>query len=513
MRLPVAFIAIVVAAPLAAQSRPIPRPAPAPRADIPPRLDAWVERSIRTFETPGIAIAIVKDGRVILTKGWGTRQLGGSARVSERTIFQVASNTKAMTAAAIAMLVDSGKVRWTDRVIDHLPWFAMYDPYVSREMTVEDLLTHRSGLGLGGGDLLWFHADYTRRQIVERLRYVRPATSFRSAYAYDNVLYIVAGELVAAVSGLPWDEFVARRIFQPLGMTSTNTTVTHFLSDDVATPHGPVDGRMQVVPPDTVDNVGGAGSVNSNVLDMAQWVRVLLDSGRVDGSRRLWRAERTGELWQGRTITAGPRSAGLAEYALGWGLSYWKGQKIVTHTGGLAGMISRVMLIPGTRTGFVILTNAESPAMGALTNYLRDWYTEPDTADYIARFSAPGAQFDEAAWERRLDSLHVRGTNPSLPLAKYAGTYRDAWYGDVTLVQEGAGLVIRFAHSPAFTGDLTHWHHDTFRVRWRVRNIPDAWVQFQLNPDGSIDRAKMSAVSPSTDFSFNWQDLELVPVR
>jgi hypothetical protein len=281
----------------------------------------------------------------------------------------------------------------------------------------------------------------------------------------------------------------------------------------VAAPHAMVDGQLQVVPVDTGENIGPAGGVNSSVADMAKWIRVLLDSGRVDDTHRLWRVERTGDLWLGRTITAGPRNTGLNEYALGWGLSYFKGQKIITHTGGLAGMISRVMLIPGTRTGFVILTNAESNAMGALTNYLRDFYVAPDTVDWIARFSAPTAEFNEGAWEAHLDSLHARGTTPSLPLAQYAATYQDPWYGDVVIANESNGLVIRFPHAPAFTGDLTHWHHDTFRVRWRVRNIPDAWVQFQLDPQGKVERVKMSAVSPSADFSFDWQDLELRPVN
>jgi CubicO group peptidase (beta-lactamase class C family) len=494
--------------------------------DVPPDLDAWVARSLTAFQTPGIAIAIVKDGRVVLTKGYGVRRAGGNEPVTEHTIFQVASNTKAFTAALLAQLVDEGRIHWTDRVIDHLPWFAMYDPYVTRELTVEDLLVHRSGLGLGGGDLLWFHSDYSRDEILRRLRYVRPATSFRSAYAYDNVLYIAAGELAGSVAGMPWDSLVARRIFQPLGMSNTNTTVTAWPGPDVAVPHGMVDGRLRVVPVDTVDNIGGAGSINSNVLDMAQWVRVLLDSGRIDATHRLWTAERTGELWQGRTITAGSRAGNLSEYALGWNVSYVNGTKTITHTGGLAGMISRVYLIPSQRIGFVILTNCESSAMGALTNLLRDYYLNAPPVDYIARLSAPSARFNEAAFEAKLDSAHARGTSPSLPIERHAGTYRDAWYGDVTIAREGtvagnginipsvptSGLVIRFSHSPTFTGDLIHWHHDTFRVRWRVRSIPDAWVQFQLKPDGKVDRVLMAAVSPSADFSFNWQDLELIPV-
>ena len=503
--------ALLVAAPLSAQQRR----APASPAATPPDLDATVQRAITTFQTPGIAIAIVKDGQIVLTKGWGVRQMGHPEPVTERTLFGIASNTKHMTSAALAMLVDSGRVHWKDRVIDYLPWFAMSDPYVTREMTIEDLLVHRSGLGLGAGDLLWFHTDLTRREIVERLRYVPLATSFRSAYAYDNVLYNVAGLTIEAIAGMPWDSFVTRRIFRPLGMTSTNTSITAFRpGDDIAWPHAIVDGRLAVVPFDSGDNIGPAGSVNSNVADMARWVRVLLDSGRIDDTHRLWSAARTGDLWFGRTNVANPRGRDLAEYALGTVATYYRGTKILTHTGGLAGMISRVWLIPRTRTGFVILTNAESSAMDALTNYLRDYYMGADSAvDYIARFSAPSASFDEAAWERHLDSLHVRNTSPSLPLGQYAGTYHDAWYGDVRLTQEESGLVIRFPRAPAFTGDLTHWHHDTFRVRWRVRNIPDAWVQFQLNPQGSVERVKMSAVSPSADFSFDWQDLDLVPVR
>jgi hypothetical protein len=242
-------------------------------------------------------------------------------------------------------------------------------------------------------------------------------------------------------------------------------------------------------------------------------VRVLLDSGRIDEAHRLWRSERTGELWQGRTITAGPRSANLSAYALGWNVGYVNGTRTITHTGGLAGMISRVYLIPSRRIGFVILTNCESAAMGALTNQIRDFYlgSPAQPVDWIARLSAPSEQFDERAFEARLDSQRVRGTEPSLPLARYAATYRDAWYGDVMLAVEQGRLVVRFSHSPTYTGDLTHWHHDTFRVRWRVRSIPDAWVQFQLKPDGSVDRVTMAAVSPAADFSFNWHDLELLP--
>jgi len=249
------------------------------------------------------------------------------------------------------------------------------------------------------------------------------------------------------------------------------------------------------------------------VTDMAQWIRVQLDSGRVEGTRRLWEPAQTAALWRGRITTNPPSGSNLAMYALGWNVFDYHGLKIVTHTGGLAGMISRVMLIPQLRTGFVILTNAESSAMSVLTEYLRDFYAGVPAADYVARARRAAAEFDEAAFQARLDSSRHRDAGPSLPLAGYAGTYRDVWYGDVTLGEEGGHLVIRFVPSPAFTGDLEHWQYDTFRVHWREPSLPDAWVTFSLRPDGTVESAKMAAVSPATDFSYDWQHLLLVPER
>ena len=516
-----AWITVAAAGDLPAQRRPQAVAPAQPVAvtvqaqpQVPRDIDAFAARVLREFDTPGAAIAIVRDGRTVFGRGYGVRRLGTPEPVSERTRFQVASNTKAFTSAALAILVEDGRLRWNDRVIDYLPWFQMSDPYVTREITVLDLLVHRSGLGLGGGDLLWFHSDYTREELIRRLRYVPLATSFRSTYNYDNVLYVVAGAVVEAVSRRSWDDFVRERVFTPLGMTSSLTSVLAVRpGDDVAAPHGMVDGRLQIVPVDSADNVGPGGSIVSNVVDMAQWIRVQLDSGRVDSTRRLWRAPRTSELWTGRITTQPPRGSNLAMYALGWNVYDYRGYKIVTHTGGLAGMISRVMLIPQLRTGFVILTNAESSAMGVLTSYLRDFYTGAPAADYVSQFKEGEAAFNEAAFQARLDSARNRTSRPSLPLSGYAGTYRDAWYGDVTLAEEQGHLVIRFGRSPAFTGDLEHWHYDTFRVHWRVPNIPDAWATFALEPDGAVERMRMAAVSPSTDFSFDWQDLLLLPVR
>jgi CubicO group peptidase (beta-lactamase class C family) len=511
-----ALLLWVAAVPLTAQRQPQAAPPPVPAQaspQLPPDLEAFVTRALQEFATPGAAIAVVRDGRTVLARGFGVRRLGSPEPVTERTLFQIASNSKAFTSGALAVLVADGRLAWGDRVVDRLPWFQLSDPYVTREMTVLDLLVHRSGLGLGAGDLLWFHSNYPREEIVRRLRWVPLANSFRSTYNYDNVLYPVAGFVVQAASGRSWEEFVRERIFGPLRMSSSLTGVADLRPGDVAAPHGMVEGRLQVVPLDTADALGPGGSILSNAVDMAAWVRVQLDSGRIDAGHRLWRPAQTTELWTGRITTSPPRGANLAMYALGWNVYDLRGYKIVTHTGGLAGMISRVMLIPQLRTGFVILTNAESAAMGVLTGYLRDFFVGAPRADYVAQAKQSAAEFDEAAFQARLDSARDRTSRPALPLAGYAGTYRDAWYGDVTLAEEQGRLAIRFGASPMFTGDLEHWQYETFRVRWRERSLPDAWVTFALNPDGTVERMTMAAVSPSTDFSFDWQDLLLRPVR
>lgn len=493
--------------------------------------DAYVAKALAVFETPGAAIAVVKDGRVMLAKGYGRRRLGDTAAVDDRTLFQIASNTKAFTAAALAMLVDEEKLDWDDRVTRHLPWFQLSDPYVTRELTVRDLLTHRSGLGLGAGDLLWYHSTYPRDTILRRIRYAKVASSFRSEYAYDNVLYVAAGEVIPAVTGNTWEAFVERRIFAPLGMKEARLTARGVApGDNFATAHAKVEGRLTIVARDTFDATNAAGGVVAGVSDLARWMIVQLDSGRVrdarpgaDGGkeRRLWTAERAAEMWSGQTIMPVPDlPPSLAAYrpdfllyGLGWDLRDYRGHKLVTHTGGLDGMTSRTLLVPDAKLGIVVLTNGESPLSTALTWRLLDHHLGAPPADWTARVAeyvrvreAEGEKAErEAVAKRRSD------THPSLPPADYAGRYNDEMYGDLTIVQEAGRLVLRFSHSPALTGDLEHWQFDTFVARWRQRNIPDAYVTFALGPDGSIETMKMAAVSPLADFSYDFQDLLFRP--
>lgn len=494
--------------------------------------DAYVARTLAEFQVPGLAVAIVKDGEVVLAKGYGVKRVGEPARVDAHTLFAIASNTKAFTTAALAQLVDDGKLAWDDPVTKHLPGFQMADPFVTREMTVRDLLTHRSGLSLGAGDLLYFPASsFTPEEIVHRLRFIPLATSFRARYAYDNILYIVAGQLFPAIEGQSWQQHVRERILTPVGMTETKVSFLEIKpGDNVATGHALENFKtLAPVPSLAWDNGAPAGAIYSNVSDMAKWITVQLAGGQLpagaDGKeRRLFKAARQREMWSLVTpIPIAEPAAGLAAtkpnfngYALGWNLSDYRGKKVVSHTGGFPGMVSKVALVPELNLGVVILTNQEQgAAFQAVTWRVLDAFYGAPPTDWIKAYSdmvkKRGHDADEG-WQKHV-AARAAGSKPSLPAAKYAGGYHDAWYGDVAITEEQGKLMMRFSHSPQLTGELEHWQHDTFIARWQDRTLnADAWVTFALTPDGAIDQIKMSPISPLTDFSFDFQDLLLKPV-
>ena len=500
-------------------------PLAAQRPPAPPRdLDRYVADVMRAFEVPGVALAIVKDGAVVVAKGYGVRTLGDPTPVDGGTRFGIASNTKAFTTTALGLLVEEGKLEWDARVIEYLPWFQMWDPWVTRELTVRDLLVHRSGLGLGAGDLLWWPpTDLDRTEIARRLRFIEPVTSFRTAYAYDNVLYTVAGEVIETVSGTTWEDFVQSRILARVGMTGSN--VMHSgagLTGNVATPHARIEGTVRPVTPFLSDNTNPAGGINAGAEDMARWLIVQLDSGRL-AEGRLFSQRTARELWSIVTpIPVGTPPPELAAsrssfngYALGFGVRDYRGEKMVTHTGGLPGYVSRLTMIPDRKLGIVVLTNQESgAAFSAITHRILDHYLNAPPTDWLAAYRTLVARGDSltAAAEHRTAADRDTASRPSLPLAGYAQTYADAWYGEVTIGLEGGRLVIRFSNTPALVGDLEHWQYDTFVARWRDRELrADAFVTFGLDPDGSVAEAKMRAVSPATDFSFDFHDLLLRP--
>jgi len=434
----------------------------------PPDLDAYVANSMKTFEVPGMGVAIVKDGKIVVSKGYGIRKLGDSTRVDEFTMFAIGSNTKAFTTASLATLVDAGKLSWDDPAYERLPGFVMYDPYVSHEMTIRDLLTYRSGMGLGEGDLLfWPQTTYTRDEIIHKLRFMKPHSSFRSHYAYDNLLYMTAGQIIPAVTGTSWDDYIEQKIFQPLGMVHSNTSAKLYKTgDDYASPHSRVDGKLQVIPLEDLSNVGPAGAINSSAADMAKWVQVQLSRGKfVDRDRRLFSEKQSREMWSPQTIlpTGDPPPAlaalktNFADYALGWGLREYHGRELIGHTGGVGGFVSRVMLVPEENLGVVILTNAEEGgAFDSILYHVLDYYMHIPPSDWIANFKKlkDDEERDAAETMKKAETGRAANSKPSLPLEKYAGTYNDPWYGPITIHSENGGLTISFDHTPGMIGDL-----------------------------------------------------------
>lgn len=503
-----------------------PAPENVPQA-VPPDLDTTVARVMDAFEVPGIALAVIKDGRIVVTRGYGVRTLGDPAPVDGRTLFGIASNTKVFTATALGLLVEEGKIAWDAPVVDYLPWFQMWDPYVTRELTIRDLLVHRSGLGLGAGDLLWWPpSTYDRKEILRRLRFIPPATSFRSAYAYDNVLYLVAGEVIEKVSGLTWEDFVGQRILKKVGMTTSEVRYSASANGgNVAGTHAQVEGVLRPVKPMASDNTNPAGGINSNAEDMAKWMLVLLNEGRLTDGTSLFSAKTARELTTLVTpirIQIPPAELAALKpnfqgYALGLNVHDYRGKKVITHTGGLPGYVSKVTLIPDLSLGITVLTNQESgEAFSSLTWQIVDHYLNAPTTDWVDAYLKVRAQREARTAEtlKKTAAARDEASKPSLSPEKYAGTYTDAWYGDIRIAMEDGKLVLNFTKTPALSGDLEHWQHDTFIVRWRDRELrADAYITFALNPDGTIDQAKMRAVSPETDFSFDFHDLLLKPVK
>jgi CubicO group peptidase (beta-lactamase class C family) len=366
--------------------------------------------------------------------------------------------------------------------------------------------------------------ELTRAEIVQRLRYVRPSTSFRSRYNYDNILYIVAGQVVEAVSGVSWDQFLKDRIFTPLGMTATVTSVKEFKpGTDYASPHAKGDTKLQPVELSQADNWGAAAAIQSSVEDMAKWVAVQLDRGDMGGGKRLFSAAQSREMWTPQTLLpsrepSGPTAAiapNMSAYALGWNVSDYRGKKMIHHTGGLAGMVTRVTLIPDLKLGVMVFTNQEvGAAFNAVTYTALDYYLGATGTDWVAvlgeqaRKQAADAESAVAAAAAKRNA----NSKPSLPLTSYAGRYRDPWYGDVLVEEKEGRLAIRFTHSPVLVGFLEHFQYDTFVARWNDRTLlADAYMTFSLKDDGTIDAVKMRAVSPATDFSYDFHDLDLRP--
>lgn len=508
-------------------------------ADPPANLDARVEQIRTEVGVPGISVTIVENGQVTHARGYGVRVQGASQRVDADTIFQLGSVGKAFTSAALAVLVDRGEIAWDDPVTEHIPYFQMYDPWVTREMTVRDLLVHRSGLGLGAGDLMFVpRSSRSREDTVRALRHIEPATSFRSGYAYDNVLYAVAGQLIEEVTGKTWERFMREDVLVPAGMrTATSDRVERRRTRNRAWPHGRRDGPMHGMGTQEVfddsgnaqfdvelgQNAAPAGGVAASANDMGRWIAIQLARGALPEGGRLFSEAQSREMWTPRIhVPFGQAPEPVAastpqfnSYALGWTERDYQGHRLIMHTGAVFGAQAILILIPERNVGFSVAINSEDgeAALGIayelLDHYVgRPYYNWGDAWQTFVRTRDARA----VAMLAQQSAAPAADAGPSLPLERYAGRYADAWYGPINVAHENGALSMNFTLTPGMVGAMTHWQYDTFRVDWQDRLIEPAYVTFALNADGGIDRASMQPVSPLADFSFNYRDLDLRPV-
>ena len=496
------------------------------QAITPDSVDRLVEHTLKTFDVPGIAVAIVKDDKMIFAKGYGYASLNTRKKVDENTLFGIASNSKAFTAAAIGILVDEGKLKLDDKVTDYIPEFKMYDPYVTAEFTIRDLLTHRSGLGLGAGDLMdWPDStNFTIADVIHNLRYLKPVSSFRSKYDYDNQLYKVAGELVKRVSGVPWEDFVQARIMSPLHMDHSSPSYQRIKDySDVADAHAPVDGKVVVIPRFLTVTANSAAGIYSSVSDLSKWVIVQMNNGKYDDGKQLFSTAIHREMWTPQTVVPvgqnTPYNTHFAAYGLGWFLSDVKGYKEVNHTGGIDGMVTKITLLPELKLAIIVLTNQMSgAAFSAVTNQIKDSYLGITGRDWVkiysdqVNISRKGAdKVIDSVW-KQVDARKHDGTK--IDFAPFAGTYHDNWLGDALISIKDGQLWFSAKRSPKLTGQVLAYKGNTFIIKWNYRSMEaDAFAMFSFDEHGNPTELKLKPVSPLTDFSFDFQDLDFKKVQ
>jgi CubicO group peptidase (beta-lactamase class C family) len=463
-------------------------------------LDAYVSTTMKDWKTPGLAIAVVKDGEVVFAHGYGVREAGKTAPVDTRTLFAIGSTTKAMTAALVGMLVDEKKVDWDAPVTTYLPWFQLKDPAVTRELTVRDLLTHRAGLG--NADYLWYGQHASADEILRRVRLIDPAYPVRSGFIYQNIMYAAAGAVIEAASGKSWADTIRARIFEPLGMRDTiATAATLAKQPNVASPHAIVDGRVLVIENVSVDPVAPAGAVWSNVDDMAKWMRFLLNGGHAGGAngKALLSKETFDELFTPQTIapydmypTTRLTRPHWMTYGLGWFQQDYQGRAVDFHTGSIDGMVAIHGLIRDEHLGVYVLANRDHTELRhALMYTVFDRYEGRSDHDWSAEFLKlyTGLQHEADEERAKTDARRVAGTAPSLKLRQYAGDYTDPLHGDVKVTDESGGLGIRYG--AAFVGRLEHWHFNTFRATWKAAWRGPELVNFVLDSDGQPSTLEM----------------------
>lgn len=457
-------------------------------------LDDEIGDMLEEWEVPGLAVAVVRDDAVVYARGFGVREAGGADPVDEHTLFAAGSTSKAFTATAAAMLVDEGKVAWDDLVVDHLPSFRLSDPYITRDLRLRDLMSHNSGLLRG--DRLWYASGRSREEVLHQVRHQPITFPLRSTFQYNNTTWIAAGEAIEALAGTTWDDFVTDRIFRPLGMTRSTTRVGPLASmDNVASPHvETLEGELRVVPYRNIDNAGPAGSINSSVAEMAQWVRMQLAGGVYEGERLVseeaLRETRTAQMVirnEGTWALIWPESNFL-NYGLGWFLSDYRGLKVVSHGGNIDGMTANVAFVPERNYGFVVLANANgaNAFVTALVHRLVDRMEGGGAIPWSEQMLARWREFQEEARAaaRKVEEGRIASAPPTLEASAYAGAYANDMYGEIVVSESGGALSARFG--AGFQGPLEHWHYDVYRAVWEGSTGPGEFFRFELGNDGKV---------------------------
>ena len=455
-------------------------------------LDIYLEQIIKDFELVGLSVGIVQNDTIIYSKGFGVKEIGKDAKVNDETTFGIGSISKSFTALTLGFLVDEGKITWDDRVKDYLPYFELYDPYVTENFTIRDLLTHRSGLKEVSGGTLWYHSDYSRVEIIKRLKYLKPVSGFREKPAYQNTMFVVASEIVKEVSGMTWDAFLKKRLFDKLEMnSSTSLARDREANDNLAQPHiWDKAFKKVVIQQENGDNLGPAGFIYSSAKDMNHYMRLLLKDG-VFNNDTLVSKNVIDELFKPQTlfqISSPPFGNEFSSYGLGWWVTPRNGHKIIEHSGGIDGMSAQLFMIKDMNIGVVILCNdSEEPASFLIKAKILEFIFNDKSFDIYERGKEYRKRKIKTLKEDAANEIKPKASDPSLPPSSYAGVYNDEMYGDIHIrLIDNETLELSFSHTPLFKGRLIHWEFDTFKIDWYDRRVPDGFINFNFNSKREI---------------------------
>jgi len=487
------------------------------------QLDKLIQETLTTFDVPGISVGIYKDGKEVYAKGHGVRSLTNKKDMNHNTLVGVASNSKGFTCFALAMMVDAGKLKWDDKVRQHIPEFQLHDSWVTENFTVRDLVTHRSGMGLGAGDLMFFPEgnDFDVDDVINNVKYLEPETSFRSKFAYNNNMFIIAGEVLKRVSGLSWEDFIETKIMKPVGMINSKASYNRVTDkSNIIDAHTRAEGKVIQIPHDWSETANAAGGIVSNVHDMMTWAKFLMNDAVTESGERLLDTRLLHELWQLQTplsVRANDfYNSNFRGYGLGWFLTDVKGgHKQVYHTGGLLGTVTQFTMIPDLDLAIVVLTNQmNGSAFNTITNTIKDSYLGYENRNWLENYGTRNADYlkynDSIKASVYAKTAKVKGSAILPKPNQIVGTYTDDWFGDVVISHNGITYSITCKRSPALKGALLPYNATTFVTKWDNRSFDaDVFVQFTFNEKGEAVSATMKYIAPITDFSFDFHDLEL----